>query len=109
MLHSSQATSGEGPKLTVTYGDAPPTVPAGPLPFELPSTATLRASSHKVFAHYFTPYPISLNNKAGADDYYTKNYLNPAGESGKHAAYGGLLRDRPFPGRCCPATGSWPT
>ncbi|MDP9869606.1 MULTISPECIES: endo-1,3-alpha-glucanase family glycosylhydrolase [Streptosporangium] len=97
VLHSSQATGGEGPKLTVTYGKAAPTVPAGPLPFELPSTSTLRASSHKVFAHYFTPYPISLNNKAGADDYYTKNYLNPAGESGKHAAYGGLLRDRPFP------------
>ncbi|WP_433248926.1 endo-1,3-alpha-glucanase family glycosylhydrolase [Streptosporangium sp. CA-135522] len=100
VLHSSQATSGEGPKLTVAYGKAVPTVPpvsAGPLPFDLPSTSALRASSHKVFAHYFTPYPVSLNNRAGGDDYYAKNYLNPIGESGKHAAYGGLLRDRPFP------------
>ncbi|MFF5205036.1 endo-1,3-alpha-glucanase family glycosylhydrolase [Streptosporangium sp. NPDC000396] len=97
VLHSSQATSGEGPKLTVTYGKAGPAVPAGPLPFDLPSISKLRTSSHKVFAHYFTPYPVSLNNRAGADDYYTKNYLNPAGESGKHAAYGGLLRDRPLP------------
>ena len=50
-----------------------------------------------VFAHYFTPYPISLDNKDGASDYYANGYLNPNGESGKHAAYGGLLRDRPIP------------
>lgn len=96
VLHSSRATSGVGPKLSITY-DTQAATPSGPLPFALPSTATLRASDRKVFAHYFTPYPISLNNKAGADDYYTKNYLTPTGESGKHAAYGGLLRDRPVP------------
>ena len=28
-------------------------------------------------------------------DYYTAQYLNPAGESGVHASYGGFLRDRP--------------
>ncbi|MER6948060.1 endo-1,3-alpha-glucanase family glycosylhydrolase [Nonomuraea sp. NPDC000554] len=95
VLHSSRATAGEGPTLTVGYDTQ--TAAPGPLPFDLPSTSTLRASSRKVFAHYFTPYPVSLNNKAGADDYYTKNYLNPAGEGGKHAAYGGLLRDRPLP------------
>ncbi|MFG1959512.1 glycoside hydrolase family 71 protein [Nonomuraea sp. NPDC049028] len=69
----------------------------GPLPFDLPAKARLRASAKKVFAHYFTPYPVSLDNKESSVDYYTKNYLNPAGESGKHAAYGGLLRDRPRP------------
>lgn len=66
------------------------------LPFDLPSNATLKGSPKKVFAHYFTPYPISLDNKAATTDYYTNGYLNPAGESGKHAAYGGLLRDRPL-------------
>ncbi|WP_327085263.1 endo-1,3-alpha-glucanase family glycosylhydrolase [Nonomuraea sp. NBC_01738] len=95
VLHSSRATSGVGPKLSITYDTE--AVSAGPLPFDLPSAATLRGSKRKVFAHYFTPYPISLNNKAGADDYYAKNYLNPAGEAGKHQAYGGLLRDRPIP------------
>src|SRR5699024_10403728 len=30
-------------------------------------------------------------------DYYTRHYLDPQGEGGKHAAYGGLLRDRPLP------------
>jgi hypothetical protein len=49
-----------------------------------------------MFAHYFPPYPLSLDNKDPAVDYYERNYLKPLGESGAHAAYGGLLRDRPF-------------
>lgn len=57
----------------------------------------LRASAHKVFAHYFTPYPLSLDDKDAASDYYTRNYLSPTGEGGIHSAYGGLLRDRPIP------------
>jgi glycosyl hydrolase family 71 len=67
------------------------------LPFDLPATSVLRASPRKVFAHYFTPYPVSLDNQAATNDYYTRNYLNPAGEGGIHQAYGGLLRDRPIP------------
>lgn len=51
----------------------------------------------KVFAHYFPPYPISIDNLPAAKDYYTVNYLTVEGEGGKHAAYGGLLRDRPLP------------
>ncbi|MBC7460041.1 MAG: hypothetical protein H7287_01630, partial [Thermoleophilia bacterium] len=69
---------------------------AAPAAFTLPPTSTLRASPHLVFAHYFTPYPISIDNKAEASDYYTNNYLSITGESGKHVAYGGLLRDRPL-------------
>ena len=69
----------------------------GPLPFNLPSTATLRSSSHLVFAHYFTPYPLSIDNKPSQSDYYATAYLNPNGEGGIHAAYGGFLRDRPLP------------
>jgi hypothetical protein len=49
----------------------------------------------KVFAHYFPPYPISIDNQPAANDYYSRNYLTIEGESGKHASYGGWLRDRP--------------
>jgi hypothetical protein len=77
----------------------------GPLPFRLPAQSVLRSSKHKVFAHYFTPYPVSLDDKAAASDYYTKDYLSPTGENGKHAAYGGLLRDRPI--ARAPLSGDW--
>ena len=68
-----------------------------PLPFDLPSTATLRASPKKVFAHYVPSFPISLDNKPASSDYYTINYLTPDGENGAHKAYGGFLRERPLP------------
>ena len=71
-------------------------------PVDVPAVST-----HKklVFAHYFTPYPISLDNKPASSDYYTINYLNPAGENGKFATSGGLLRDRPLPST--PVIGDW--
>ncbi|UBU17904.1 endo-1,3-alpha-glucanase family glycosylhydrolase [Nonomuraea gerenzanensis] len=96
VLMSSRESGDRGPKLTVTYTPgAGEEQTGGPLPFALASTAALRASGKKVFAHYFTPYPVSLDNAAPENDYYARNYLKPEGESGKHAAYGGLLRDRP--------------
>ncbi|MCW2804810.1 MAG: hypothetical protein JWN06_3027 [Propionibacteriaceae bacterium] len=67
--------------------------------------AASNTSSKKVFAHYFPPYPVSLDNKPAAQDYYTRNYLSPTGERGKHAKVGGLLRDRPRPR--APLTGDW--
>jgi len=70
---------------------------SGPLPFDPLPASRLRASPKKVFAHYFTPFPISLDNSPPDQDYYTTQYLDPAGESGKHRAYGGFLRDRPLP------------
>ncbi|MFD6228012.1 glycoside hydrolase family 71 protein [Streptomyces sp. NPDC060232] len=82
--------------------------PAGALPFDMPQPAVLRsgeAGKKLVFAHYFTPYPLSLDNASADNDYYTRNYLNPDGESGKHGRYGGLLRDRPLP--VAPKTGDW--
>ncbi|MFG2292729.1 glycoside hydrolase family 71 protein [Streptomyces sp. NPDC048603] len=79
--------------------------PAGALPFDLPQAATLRKSKKLVFAHYFTPYPLSLDNLSADRDYYTRHYLNPDGEGGKHGAYGGLLRDRPLPVQ--PKDGNW--
>lgn len=93
------------PVTTAPGTTAPTAAPAGPLPIDLPSQATLKASNRKVFAHYFTPYPISLDNQAGSTDYYARNYLQPSGENGKFAAIGGLLRDRPLPRS--PLTGDW--
>lgn len=60
-------------------------------------TTSRPQEGRKVFAHYFPPYPISIDNRAAATDYYSVNYLTREGEGGKHAAYGGLLRDRPLP------------
>ncbi len=66
-------------------------------PFDAPPLATLRASPKKVFAHYFSPYPISIDNKDPAVDYYAKNYLQPTGENSKFAYCGGFLKERPLP------------
>ncbi|MCX4544841.1 glycoside hydrolase family 71 protein [Streptomyces sp. NBC_01565] len=82
--------------------------PAGLLPFDMPQPAALRsgkAGGKLVFAHYFTPYPLSLDNASANGDYYTRNYLEPGGEDGKHQRYGGLLRDRPLP--VPPKEGDW--
>ncbi|MDR1609989.1 MAG: T9SS type A sorting domain-containing protein [Candidatus Symbiothrix sp.] len=68
-----------------------------PFPFDKPSVESLRASEKLVFAHYFTPFPLSFDNKPSDNDYYQTAYLNVNGESGKHAAYGGYLRIRPLP------------
>ncbi|WP_336646048.1 endo-1,3-alpha-glucanase family glycosylhydrolase [Microbacterium sp. USHLN186] len=54
------------------------------------------SGSPRVFAHYFVPYPLSLDNKAPESDYYARNYLSPSGENGKFSEQGGLLRDRPL-------------
>ncbi|MFD0140959.1 MULTISPECIES: glycoside hydrolase family 71 protein [unclassified Streptomyces] len=75
------------------------------LPFDLPPTSELRRSGKLVFAHYFTPYPLSLDNEPADRDYYARNYLTAEGEKGRHQAYGGLLRDRPLP--AAPETGDW--
>lgn len=61
------------------------------------SAAAGEIEGKPVFAHYFPPYPISLDNEPGASDYYAENYLVASGEGGKFASTGGLLRDRPLP------------
>lgn len=79
---------------------------AGPLPVSAaPVTASLVAGGlpavgstpRKVFAHYLPSLPVSLDDAPPATDYYARNYLAPTGEGGRHAAYGGFLRDRPLP------------
>jgi hypothetical protein len=53
-------------------------------------------SAKKVFPHYFGQLPRSLDN-AAQPDYYDRSLLAVGGEGGRHAAYGGYLRDRPLP------------
>jgi hypothetical protein len=64
-----------------------------PLFFE---PSSLRPVGKKVFAHYFTLFKLSIDNKDPASDYYQNGWINPLGENEKHAAYGGLIRDRPL-------------
>ncbi len=66
-------------------------------PFDMGSVPALQASAKKVYAHYFTPFPISIDNREPSVDYWARNYLSMAGENGKWAANGGFVRDRPFP------------
>jgi Glycosyl hydrolase family 71 len=84
-----------------------PATPAAYQPSSAPSfnVAASNSTAKKVFAHYFPPYPISLDNKAPDVDYYTRNYLKPSGENGKFASVGGLLRDRPV--TRAPLGGDW--
>ena len=63
------------------------------LPFNLVETHGPR----KVFADYMPSLPLSIDNKDGDEDYYATQYLTAGGENGVHAAYGGVLRDRPLP------------
>lgn len=101
--------------LAAGLGQALPAAPAAaadavttsaPLPYDAPSTSTLRSSPKKVFAHYMTSLPVSLDNATTSTDYYARNYLSPAGEGGKYAAYGGYTRDRPA-GRPVIPTSDW--
>lgn len=71
--------------------------PGACLPFSPPDSSVLFKAEKKVFAHYFYPFPLSIDNKPADSDYYNAQYLNPKGENGKHAAIGGYLRQRPFP------------
>lgn len=65
-------------------------------PFKPERKRATRISDHFVLAHYFPPFPISLDNKPPTEDHWNKHYLSPAGEGGKYATAGGFTRDRPF-------------
>lgn len=81
------------PKLRVTVENAP----AATATASAPTIPASESNGKRVFAHYFPPYPISIENGAPATDYYAEKYLTVDGEGGIHASYGGLLRDRPTP------------
>jgi hypothetical protein len=77
-------------------GKPPP--PENPcVPFTMPSASTLFGSNRKVFAHYFYPFPLSIDDLDASTDYYNRNYLSPSGESNKWLAQGGYTRQRPLP------------
>lgn len=65
------------------------------LPFDAGTAPVLPGKL--VLAHYLPAFTVSIDNKPPASDYYAKSYLAVDGENGKHAAYGGYLRDRPVP------------
>ena len=70
--------------------------------FAMPSAPSLRQSPKKVFAHYFDPFGLQINNLVpaalgGPGDYYDYAYLRPDGENGKFAYCGGFIRERPLP------------
>jgi hypothetical protein len=66
------------------------------MPITMPTADALFSSPKKVFAHYFSMFPLSIDNKPSAQDYYNVQYLNKNGESGKWTKQGGFLRQRPL-------------
>src|SRR5688572_16222342 len=88
------------PKSSVDIGEAvnvpeaspSPTLDScGPLAFDKPSVSALRSSRRKAFAFYFPPFPVSVENKPPASDYYSQ-WLNTGDATGRYD-----LRDRPIP------------
>jgi hypothetical protein len=67
------------------------------LPFAPVTSDVLFASSKKVFAHYFSPMPLSIDNVEPTQDYYNINFLRKSGEHNKFFSAGGYLRQRPLP------------
>ena len=49
----------------------------------------------RVLAHHFPTFPLAYDDRPAAHDYYETQYLRPEGESGKFAAVGGMIRERP--------------
>jgi glycosyl hydrolase family 71 len=62
----------------------------------MPSSDALFNSPKRVFAHYFHPFPLSIDNNPAAKDYYNAQYLSKTGESNKWLKQGGYLRQRPL-------------
>ncbi|MCU1401054.1 MAG: hypothetical protein JWN62_4163 [Acidimicrobiales bacterium] len=80
--------------------------PSAALPFDMPAADVLHGSPKKVFAHYMTTFPLSIDNAPSASDYYATQYLLASGESGKFASSGGFIRERPLPVAVNPSA-SW--
>lgn len=94
LVHDGTTWRTLGPQNTGTPPVTPPPSPSPNLWFAMEARG---ASSPLVFGHYFGPYPPRINLLTPSADYYANNYLKIQGESGIHAAYGGLLRNRPYP------------
>jgi len=70
--------------------------PAVVWPFERPGSRALSDRGPRVFANYFTPFPLSIDHREVSRDYYETQYLSPGGEGGKFLRKGGYLRQRPL-------------
>jgi hypothetical protein len=93
-MASSVIVSTAGETVTTAYDVAPIATPTPGLWFKMPDD--INKLTKKVFAHYFGPYPRSINNAATrATDTYTTAYLNPNGIAA-YTAVGGWHRDRPI-------------
>lgn len=67
-------------------------------PFEFNTVDSRPTSTSRlVIAHYFPPFPISIDGQPAANDHWNKHYLVRSGENGKFFANGGLVRQRPLP------------
>lgn len=73
-------------------------------PFHKPPYEELVGGEKKVFAHYFSPFPLSFDNKPAEEDTYSRVHLSPEGSDrvldgrgGYKAGGGGALRQRPLP------------
>jgi hypothetical protein len=107
-VDSSAAGDAEGSDAGAD-ADAGPAPSQNPcLPFVMPPASALFASPRRVFAHYFYPFPLSIDDQPSATDYYETQYLEPGGENGKWTAQGGYLRQRPLSVDAGPAS-TWTT
>ncbi len=90
---------------TAPVSTTPTPAPSPTTPAETPADGPL------VFAHYFVPYPLSIDNKTESTDYYTRNYLSPDGETRRVRIRGSVscATDRSRP-ECRPRRpGEWTT
>ncbi|MBZ4399820.1 endo-1,3-alpha-glucanase family glycosylhydrolase [Myxococcus sp. AS-1-15] len=97
-LHQSAANTSDARfdlELSATVAPAPSPI-SQCYPFDMPATSVLRAAPKKVFGFYYPIFPISIDNKAPADDHWT-SWLTPEARGGEYANIGGLMRDRPLP------------
>lgn len=75
-------------------GDGSSQTPTDGLFFAIPASGY--NSEKLALAHYFGPFPISVENADPSGDYWLQNWLSATpGESGAHTSYGGYSRDRP--------------
>lgn len=86
----------------VTAPTPPPaTTACSPIPVALSSATKAHTTNKKVFAFYFPPFPVSIENKAPATDSYSKWQYSLNAKGGAYD-----LRDRPI-GRTSSARSDW--
>lgn len=75
-------------------------------PHDPPALPPLPQRKRLTLSHWHF-FPLSIDNKPQIHDYYTRQFMAENGEGGKHAAYGGFLRDRPIPMNVIPLREWW--